>query len=154
MSDFVNSGWAVYVTVVTVAGLLACLALLLLASRSKVQAGDDTTGHVWDVDIRELNNPLPRWWMWLFVGTILFSAVYLVMSTDGTGQFTENLNHLDAVYFTVTILATVGFGDVAALSQAARAVVTVQMLLDIAIVATLAKVILGAARLSLGRRPS
>jgi cytochrome c oxidase cbb3-type subunit 3 len=40
-------------------------------------ANDNTTGHVWDEDLRELNNPLPRWWMWLFVITLVFSAVYL-----------------------------------------------------------------------------
>jgi cytochrome c oxidase cbb3-type subunit III len=40
-------------------------------------AGDNTTGHVWDEDLRELNNPLPRWWMWLFVMTVVFAAVYL-----------------------------------------------------------------------------
>ena len=114
---------------------------------------------VWEV-LRILRSDLPQLRAAEAIGVLvplfiaLFSAVYLVMSTDGTGQFTESLNHLDAVYFTVTILATVGFGDIAAVSPGARAVVTVQMLLDIAIVATLAKVILGAARLSLGRRPS
>ncbi|MEI8327108.1 MAG: cytochrome-c oxidase, cbb3-type subunit III, partial [Betaproteobacteria bacterium] len=38
-----------------------------------------TTGHVWDGDLREMNNPLPRWWVWLFVITIVFSLVYLVL---------------------------------------------------------------------------
>ena len=37
-------------------------------------ADDNTTGHVWDEDLRELNNPLPRWWMWLFVLTIVFGV--------------------------------------------------------------------------------
>jgi cytochrome c oxidase cbb3-type subunit 3 len=40
-------------------------------------AGDNTTGHVWDGDLREMNNPLPRWWVWLFVITIVFALVYL-----------------------------------------------------------------------------
>ena len=48
-------------------------------------AGDNTTGHVWDEDLRELNNPLPRWWMWLFVLTVVFSAVYLALY-PGPGQ--------------------------------------------------------------------
>ena len=114
---------------------------------------------IWEV-VRILRSDLPQLRAAEAIGVLvplfiaLFSAIYLVMATDGTGQFTESLDHLDAVYFTVTILATVGFGDIAAVSPGARAVVTVQMLLDIAIVATLAKVILGAARLSLGRRPS
>ena len=77
MSDFTHSGWSLFITVATVVSLLACLALLVIASRRVVMAGDDTTGHVWDEDLRELNNPLPRWWMWLFVLTVVFSAVYL-----------------------------------------------------------------------------
>jgi cytochrome c oxidase cbb3-type subunit 3 len=42
-------------------------------------ADDNTTGHVWDEDLKELNNPLPRWWMWLFVITVVFSGVYLAL---------------------------------------------------------------------------
>ncbi|KPF48802.1 cytochrome oxidase subunit III [beta proteobacterium AAP121] len=77
MSDFINSGWALFVAATTVLGLVLCLALLIIASRRKVMADDNTTGHVWDEDLRELNNPLPRWWMWLFVITVVFAAVYL-----------------------------------------------------------------------------
>ena len=62
MSDFFNAGWSVYVGAVTVAGLVFCLVLLMIASRRKVMANDNTTGHVWDEDLREMNNPLPRWW--------------------------------------------------------------------------------------------
>ncbi len=40
-------------------------------------AQDNSTGHVWDEDLREKNNPLPRWWMGLFVATLVFSAAYL-----------------------------------------------------------------------------
>jgi cytochrome c oxidase cbb3-type subunit 3 len=40
-------------------------------------AEDNSTGHTWDVDLRELNNPLPRWWMWLFVITVVFAGIYL-----------------------------------------------------------------------------
>jgi len=78
MSDFFSSGWSIYIAIATVVSLLACLALLFIAARRRVMAGDNTTGHVWDEDLRELNNPLPRWWMWLFVLTVVFSAVYLV----------------------------------------------------------------------------
>ena len=79
MSDFFNAGWSIYVAVATVVGLVACLALLVIAARRRVMANDNTTGHVWDEDLRELNNPLPRWWMWLFVLTVLFSAAYLAL---------------------------------------------------------------------------
>ena len=79
MSDFFNGGWSVYIAVATVVGLAACLLLLMVAARRRVMANDNTTGHVWDEDLRELNNPLPRWWMWLFVLTVLFAAGYLAL---------------------------------------------------------------------------
>ena len=79
MSDFVAAGWPLFVAVVTVAGLVACLVLLFIASRRKVMAGDNTTGHVWDEDLRELNNPLPLWWMGLFVLTVVFGVLYLLL---------------------------------------------------------------------------
>lgn len=77
MSDFVSNGWALFVAGVTIVSLIACLALLVIAAKRKVMAGDNTTGHVWDGDLKELNNPLPRWWMGLFVITVVFAAVYL-----------------------------------------------------------------------------
>ncbi len=79
MSDFFGSGWSIYIAATTLIGLAACLALLIIAARRRVMAGDNTTGHVWDEDLRELNNPLPRWWMWLFVLTIVFAVIYLVL---------------------------------------------------------------------------
>jgi cytochrome c oxidase cbb3-type subunit 3 len=94
VSDFESTGWAWYVAGVTVLGLVFCLALLVVASRRKVMANDNTTGHVWDEDLRELNNPLPRWWMWLFVMTVVFAAVYLAFypglgSSPGTLRWTS-----------------------------------------------------------------
>ena len=94
MSDFDHSGWGLFVAVSTVLGLIACIALLIIASRRKVLADDNTTGHVWDEDLRELNNPLPSWWMWLFVITVVFSAVYLAFypglgSAAGTLKWTS-----------------------------------------------------------------
>jgi cytochrome c oxidase cbb3-type subunit 3 len=79
MSDFVNSGWALYVAGITIAGLLFCVFILLVASKRKVMANDNTTGHVWDEDLREMYNPLPRWWAWLFVLTVIFAVVYLAL---------------------------------------------------------------------------
>ncbi len=96
MSDFVHSGWALFVAVSTVVSLLACLALLIIASRRRVMANDNTTGHVWDVDLQELNNPLPRWWMWLFVMTVVFAAVYLAFYPGlGTNKGTLNWTSLN-----------------------------------------------------------
>ena len=79
MSDFVSSGWSFYVAALTIVSLVACLALLVIAARRRVMANDNTTGHVWDEDLRELNNPLPRWWMGLFIITVVFAALYLVL---------------------------------------------------------------------------
>lgn len=100
MSDFVNSGWALFVAGVTVLSLVWCAILLIIASKRKVMAGDNTTGHVWDENLQELNNPLPRWWMYLFVVTIVFSAVYLAFypglgSSPGTLKWTS-LNQYEA----------------------------------------------------------
>ena len=90
MSDFTHTGWSLFIAVVTVLSLLACLALLFIASRRTVMASDNTTGHVWDEDLREMNNPLPRWWMWLFIMTVVFSAVYLAFY-PGLGNFAGTL---------------------------------------------------------------
>jgi cbb3-type cytochrome oxidase subunit 3 len=68
MSDFTSNFWAMWVSGITVASILACLLLLWFSGKAKAMTADDnTTGHVWDGDLREMNNPLPRWWAWLFV---------------------------------------------------------------------------------------
>lgn len=90
MSDFVSGGWSVFIAVVTVLALLACLVLLLIASRRKIMADDNSTGHVWDEDLRELNNPLPRWWMILFVLTVVFAGAYLALY-PGLGSYSGGL---------------------------------------------------------------
>jgi cytochrome c oxidase cbb3-type subunit III len=89
MSDFISSCWSIFVATITGLGLLLCLVLLVIASRRKVMAQDNTTGHVWDENLQELNNPLPRWWMGLFVITIAFAVIYLALypglgSSEGT----------------------------------------------------------------------
>jgi hypothetical protein len=50
------------------------------------QEGEETTGHVWDEDLTELNNPMPRWWLWLFYGTVIWSLIYLVLY-PGLGNY-------------------------------------------------------------------
>jgi cytochrome c oxidase cbb3-type subunit 3 len=93
MSDFASGAWSIYVAALTLLGLVACLALLFVAARRRVPRGgvdDNTTGHVWDEDLREMNNPLPRWWMVLFVLTVLFAFVYLALY-PGLGSYDGNL---------------------------------------------------------------
>lgn len=91
MSDFFNDGWSIYVAAVTAAGLVFCVFLLLVASRRKVMAGDNSTGHIWDEDLKEMNNPLPRWWVGLFVLTVVFAAIYLAIY-PGMGSNAGTLN--------------------------------------------------------------
>ena len=92
MSDFTHNFWSIFITTSTVIGILACLWLLFAAGSVKVKANsDNTTGHVWDEDLREMNNPLPRWWMWLFIITIVFSIGYLI-AYPGFGSFAGKLD--------------------------------------------------------------
>ena len=80
MSDFTSNFWSVYVAGITVISIAACLLLLWFSGKAKAMtANDNTTGHVWDGDLREMNNPLPRWWVGLFLITIVFAAVYLYL---------------------------------------------------------------------------
>jgi cytochrome c oxidase cbb3-type subunit 3 len=76
MADFLSSGWAWFVALLSVGGLLFCLWLLLASAKTTTMAPDGSTGHVYD-GIVELNKPLPRWWLILFVLTVLFSFGYL-----------------------------------------------------------------------------
>lgn len=87
MSDFTHNFWSIFVASLTLIGILGCLLLLWITARKKVDAtADNTTGHVWDEDLTEMNNPMPRWWMWLFVITIVFSLGYLAFY-PGLGSF-------------------------------------------------------------------
>jgi len=70
--------WSIVVIVLVVANIIGCLWLLIwTAKRTPGESAD--TGHVWDDDLREYNNPLPRWWLNLFVITIIFAAIYLAL---------------------------------------------------------------------------
>ena len=87
MSDFTSNFGSVYVAGISLVGILACLVLLWFSGKAKAMtANDNTTGHVWDGDLREMNNPLPRWWVWLFIITVVFALVYLVLY-PGLGKF-------------------------------------------------------------------
>lgn len=75
-----------------------------------------------------------------------FSAIYVTLANESSANLPGLETRLDAVYFTVTTLATVGFGDITADSQSARIVVTVQMIFDLTVVAVAVRLILGVAR--------
>ena len=80
----------------------------------------------------------------LFV--LLFAAAYVLIGSGDPDAFTEPLSRLDAVYFTITVLATVGFGDIAAVSETARAVVTLQMIAGLVLLGVVARAFLDAVR--------
>jgi len=91
MIDFTSDFWHLFVAGATAIGLVACVVLLIVSGKTRVMsAHDNTTGHVWDGDLKEMNNPLPRWWVWLFVITIIFSVLYLV-AYPGMGSFDGKL---------------------------------------------------------------
>ena len=79
MSDFFSGGWSLFITSVTLLGLAGCLWLLFIASKRTAMATDNSTGHVFDEDLVEMNNPMPRWWMVLFILTVVFGLAYLLL---------------------------------------------------------------------------
>jgi len=96
MSDFTSEFWSVYIAALTLLGIGGCALLLWAQSKAKVVVSSDggsedkTTGHTWDEGLAELNNPMPRWWMWLFYITIVFGLAYLVLY-PGLGSFAGKL---------------------------------------------------------------
>ena len=83
---------------------------------------------------------------------LLFSFSYYLMALHDSSQFTQPMSRTDALYFTVTVFATVGFGDIVARSQTARAVVTVQMVLDLALVGVGLRLLVQAVQVGLSRQ--
>lgn len=82
MSDFISDFWSYYIAAIALLGIVWCAWLLLSQRRIKLAPGqkpDGDTGHVWDGDLRELNNPLPRWWMWMFLLSCVFAVAYLIL---------------------------------------------------------------------------
>ena len=75
---------------------------------------------------------------------VLFASTYFLMERASAASFTEPLTRTDALYFTVTVFSTVGFGDITAKSETARVVVIVQMLADLVLLGAGVKVLLGA----------
>ena len=92
MSDFTSNFWSLYVAGIALFGIVACLLLLYFSGKAKAMTdNDNTTGHVWDGDLREMNNPLPRWWVGLFLITIVFALAYLALY-PGLGNSAGKLN--------------------------------------------------------------
>jgi len=87
MADFNSDFWHWYISILTILSILACVWLLRwMTSGYKKTDKIEDTGHVWDGDLTELNNPLPRWWLGLFYITIVFGGFYLLLY-PGLGTF-------------------------------------------------------------------
>src|SRR4029077_3064967 len=109
MSDFASAFWGWYVGIITGVSIIACAVLLQTMSRRRAQGEADTTGHTWDEDLVEYNHPLPRWWIWLFYITIVFSLAYLLfypglglyagsLKWSSTGEYEAEMKQADARY--------------------------------------------------------
>jgi hypothetical protein len=86
----------------------------------------------------------------LFVA--IFSAIYVIIDGNVPGSFSEPISHFTATYFALTVLATVGFGDITAVSNVARFMVMVQMALGLGFIAVIIRVFTTAARRASDRR--
>jgi len=97
MSDFTSNFWNLWVVGLTAASFAFCVWMLIALVNARAKPGGPpapklgerttaTTGHVWDGDLQEYNNPLPKWWLYLFWITLAFGAVYLALY-PGLGNF-------------------------------------------------------------------
>lgn len=92
-----SAAWSIFIIVLTVVMIVGCTWLLWSTSRP-IKGEGETTGHVWDGDIREYNKPLPRWWLHLFYATIVYSIGYLIWypglgNYAGVGEWTSVKQH-------------------------------------------------------------
>jgi len=83
MSDFYSDFWDWYVAIITVVSVIACAIFLKSQSKARVKllpnGEPESTAHIWDENLREYQHPLPRWWVVLFYGTVVFALGYLVL---------------------------------------------------------------------------
>lgn len=87
MSDFTSNFWPIFISAIVIGGIIFCLVVLFVTSKSHdPRHTGQSTGHVYDEDIVEMNNPMPRWWMWMFIITCVFGAIYLFLY-PGLGNY-------------------------------------------------------------------
>jgi cytochrome c oxidase cbb3-type subunit 3 len=83
-----SSALSWYVIIGTVVSMLACFWLIVWTNRQRASDEEiaESEAHVWDEDVRELNNPLPMWWLWSFILTLIWGAGYFIVY-PGLGNF-------------------------------------------------------------------
>jgi len=86
--DFISDFWHYWIAALTVGGILFTLWIIVSQTTRKLAPGEqaEVMEHAWDGDLQEYNNPLPRWWLYLFYFLIAFSVLYLVLY-PGLGKF-------------------------------------------------------------------
>ena len=107
MSTFLH--W--FVIVITLGSLAGCYWLIKWADKTQTSEAKegDVTGHTWDDNLQEYNNPLPMWWLWLFYITIIFALVYLALypglgnfkgylGWTSTSEYQGEMTHADQTY--------------------------------------------------------
>lgn len=108
MSDFVSDTWHYYVAGLVILSLIFCVWILASNMTRRVKGPAELHGHVWDEDLQEYNNPLPRWWMWMFWLTLAFGAAYFVFypglgrwqgkfGWSSVGQYKNEVSAEDAI---------------------------------------------------------
>jgi cytochrome c oxidase cbb3-type subunit 3 len=90
MSNF-WSWWIIGWVTLNIAGMVWLIRWTSKPHPGEAAQGDNTTGHTWDGDLQEYNNPLPRWWLWMFYITIVFAVLYLALY-PGLGRVTGVLS--------------------------------------------------------------
>jgi cytochrome c oxidase cbb3-type subunit 3 len=110
MADFTSSFWNWYIIIPTIGGIIGCFLLVRwLSTEIKPDDQAKSTGHVWDEDLEELNNPLPRWWLNMFYITLFFGIGYLILypglgsfagmlGWTSIGQYEQEIDLADAKY--------------------------------------------------------
>ncbi|WP_277404731.1 cbb3-type cytochrome c oxidase N-terminal domain-containing protein, partial [Achromobacter xylosoxidans] len=99
MSDFVSGFWGYFISIVAVGGVVFCVTLLYSQRRwlgaRPVGGQAEDTGHVWDGDLTELNNPVPGWWTWMFLLACAVALGYLFLM-PGLGTYPGQLGYSSA----------------------------------------------------------
>lgn len=76
-----SNSWTIWISVIAIGNIIAIMALLYVTGKKRPDdkaENADTTGHEWD-GIQELDTPMPRWWLWMFVGTTVFGVIYMFL---------------------------------------------------------------------------